>query len=120
MRPERVEHRRGKGLVLVHRCEVCGFVRPNRIADDPVQGDDIDAIIALMSKAGSGATPPTVWGQPRIAAGYQPYRARSRPIQGRTIRAAILGRAPRQVMQVPHGSQQEREAGRGVQGSGHP
>ena len=50
MRPERVEHRGGKGLVLVHRCVVCGFVRPNRIADDPVQGDDIDAIIALMSK----------------------------------------------------------------------
>jgi hypothetical protein len=29
-----------------------GFVRPSRIADDPGQGDDIDAIIALMSKAG--------------------------------------------------------------------
>jgi hypothetical protein len=52
MRPERVEHRGGKGLVLVHRCVVCGFVRPNRIADDSAQGDDIDAIIALMPKAG--------------------------------------------------------------------
>ncbi|PZG21199.1 RNHCP domain-containing protein [Nonomuraea aridisoli] len=52
MRPERAEHRGGKGLVLVHRCVVCGFVRPNRVADDPVQGDDIDAIIALMSVAG--------------------------------------------------------------------
>jgi hypothetical protein len=52
MRPERVEHRGGKGLVLAHRCVVCGFVRFNRIADDPVQGDDIDAIIALMSGAG--------------------------------------------------------------------
>ena len=52
MRPERVEHRSGKGLVLVHRCVVCGFVRPNRIADDPAQGDDIDAIIALMLRAG--------------------------------------------------------------------
>ena len=52
MRPERVEHRGGKGLVLVHRCVVCGLVRANRIAGDPVQGDDIDAIIALMSKAG--------------------------------------------------------------------
>ncbi|MFJ6632560.1 RNHCP domain-containing protein [Streptomyces sp. NPDC091376] len=49
MHPQRVEHRRGKGLVLVHRCVACGFVRPNKIADDPVQGDDIDAIIALMS-----------------------------------------------------------------------
>jgi len=52
MRPERVEHRSGKGLVLVHRCIVCGFVRPNRIADDLAQGDDIDAIIALMLRAG--------------------------------------------------------------------
>lgn len=52
MRPERVEHRGGKGLVLVHRCVGCGFVRPNRIADDPVQSDDIDAIIALMSEPG--------------------------------------------------------------------
>ena len=52
MRPERVEHRAGKGLVLVHRCVVCGFVHANRIAGDPVQGDDIDAIIALMSEAG--------------------------------------------------------------------
>jgi hypothetical protein len=52
MRPERVEHRSGKGLVLVHRCVVCGFARPNRIADDPVQGDDIGAVITLMSEAG--------------------------------------------------------------------
>ena len=52
MRPERVEQRGGKGLVLIHRCVVCGFIRPNRIADDPGQGDNIDAIIALMSKGG--------------------------------------------------------------------
>jgi hypothetical protein len=52
MRPEHVEHRGGKGLVLVHQCIVCGFIRPSRIADDPVQGDDIDAIIALMSQSG--------------------------------------------------------------------
>ena len=52
MRPERIEHRGGKGLVPVHRCVVGGFARPNRITDDPGQGDDIDAIIALMSKAG--------------------------------------------------------------------
>jgi RNHCP domain len=51
MRPERVERRSGKGLVLVHRCIVCGFIRPNRIADDVVQGDDIDAIATLMAKA---------------------------------------------------------------------
>lgn len=49
MHPQRIEHRHGKGLVIVHRCADCGFVRPNRIAEDPAQGDDIDAVIALMS-----------------------------------------------------------------------
>jgi hypothetical protein len=29
-----------------------GSIRPNRIADDPVQGDDVDAIIALMYRPG--------------------------------------------------------------------
>ncbi len=48
MRTLRVEHRRGKGLVIIHRCVACGFTRPNRIADDPVQGDDIAAIADLM------------------------------------------------------------------------
>ena len=48
MRPLRVEHRRGKGLVIIHRCVACGFTRPNRIADDQVQGDDIAAIAELM------------------------------------------------------------------------
>ena len=48
MRPERVEHRRGKGLVVIHRCVACGFTRPNKIADDPAQGYDIDALITVM------------------------------------------------------------------------
>ena len=48
MRPIGVERRRGKGLVLIHRCVICGFTRPNRLADDPVQGDDIDAVVAVM------------------------------------------------------------------------
>ena len=34
MRPQRVDHRAGKGLVVVHVCVACGFTRPNRIADD--------------------------------------------------------------------------------------
>jgi hypothetical protein len=49
MRPIQVEHRSGKGLVIVHRCTTCAFVRSNRIADDPVQGDAIDAIIAVSA-----------------------------------------------------------------------
>ncbi|MEV4173000.1 RNHCP domain-containing protein [Nonomuraea sp. NPDC049709] len=52
MRPQRIEHRGRKGPVIVHRCVACGFVRPNRVADDPGQGDDIDAIIALMLGGG--------------------------------------------------------------------
>jgi RNHCP domain len=49
MRPDRVEHRAGKGLVLVHVCVRCGAVRPNRIALDPVQGDEVAAITAVMT-----------------------------------------------------------------------
>jgi hypothetical protein len=49
MRSETVEQRRGKGFVIVHRCAACGFTRSNRIADDPTQGDDIDAVITVMN-----------------------------------------------------------------------
>ncbi len=49
MRPLRIEQRRGKGLAVIHCCVRCGRTRANRIADDPAQGDDIGAIISLMS-----------------------------------------------------------------------
>jgi hypothetical protein len=49
MRPEYVQQRRGKGLAIIHMCLTCGFMRSNRIADDPEQGDDIDAVIAVMN-----------------------------------------------------------------------
>jgi hypothetical protein len=49
MRPERIEQRKGKGLVIVHRCTGCGAERPNRIADDPVQADDVEAITAVVT-----------------------------------------------------------------------
>ena len=48
MRPERLDHRSGKGLVIVHCCVLCGFVRANRVADDLAQADDIGAIAGLM------------------------------------------------------------------------
>ena len=48
MRPERLDHRSGKGLVIVHRCLQCGFARANRLADDMVQADDVDAITGLL------------------------------------------------------------------------
>lgn len=52
MRPVAVEQRGGKGLVIVHQCTGCGFSRPNRIADDLVQGDCVDALIALGQAGG--------------------------------------------------------------------
>jgi len=51
MRPERLDHRSGKGLVIVHCCLQCGFARANRLADDMVQADDIGAITRLMGQA---------------------------------------------------------------------
>jgi hypothetical protein len=34
---------------VIHRCVACGLAKANRVADDPAQGDDIDALIAVMS-----------------------------------------------------------------------
>ena len=50
MRPVQIEHRGSKGIMIVHCCTACGFMRPNRIADDPVQGDAIDAIVAVIAE----------------------------------------------------------------------
>ena len=51
MRPAGMTHRSGKGLMIVHRCVVCGFVRPNRVADAPLGGDEVDALAALSARA---------------------------------------------------------------------
>jgi hypothetical protein len=48
MRPDRMDHRSRKGLVIIHRCVRCGVIRANRVAQDTVQADDIDAIGYLM------------------------------------------------------------------------
>jgi RNHCP domain-containing protein len=50
MRPDRMDHRSGKGLVIIHHCIRCGVVRANRLAQDTVQADDIGAIGNLMSQ----------------------------------------------------------------------
>jgi len=57
MRPERLDHRSGKGLVIVHCCVLCGFMRANRTADDLAQADDVDAIAGLMG----GPKPPSIF-----------------------------------------------------------
>jgi hypothetical protein len=54
MRPERIEHRRGKGLAIIHRCVRCGRVRANRIASDTNQADDIGTLAVLMRAGWSG------------------------------------------------------------------
>jgi hypothetical protein len=53
MQPERLDHRSGKGLVIVHRCVQCGFVRVNRVAYDITQADDVYAITNLMGQTHS-------------------------------------------------------------------
>jgi hypothetical protein len=49
MRPERIEHRKGKDLVTIQGCTGCGAVRANRIALDALQGDDTDATSQLIA-----------------------------------------------------------------------
>ncbi|WP_084678745.1 RNHCP domain-containing protein [Actinopolymorpha alba] len=54
MRPTEVAHRRGKGLTLVHRCERCGHLSPNRVAlDDPVP-DSAEELGRLMASGAIG------------------------------------------------------------------
>jgi len=50
MRPERMDHRSGKGLVIIHSCLRCGVVRANRLARDTAQEDDIGAISDVMAQ----------------------------------------------------------------------
>ncbi|WP_281170735.1 RNHCP domain-containing protein [Nakamurella lactea] len=51
MRPVGVDHRRGKGPVLVHCCQSCGHRSVNRAAlDDPVQPDSAAALGTLMAQ----------------------------------------------------------------------
>ncbi len=49
MPPVRLERRSGKGAVVVHRCQWCGFERANRVAVDTVQPDDVAAIARLAT-----------------------------------------------------------------------
>jgi hypothetical protein len=37
-----------KGWQIVHRCEGCGVTKVNRVAEDTVQPDEIDALVALV------------------------------------------------------------------------
>jgi hypothetical protein len=50
MLPVQLDHRSGKGLVIVHRCTRCAAERVNRLACDTAQPDDIAAIGDLMTQ----------------------------------------------------------------------
>jgi hypothetical protein len=54
MRPDRIVHRRGKGLAIIHRCVRCGRARANGIAADTTQADDIGTLAVLMQAGWSG------------------------------------------------------------------
>jgi hypothetical protein len=56
MQPDHLEHRSGKGLVIVHRCLRCGARQPNRVADEAAHPDDIGAI-ASLGAAGAYSRP---------------------------------------------------------------
>lgn len=49
MPPFGLDHRSGKGWLVVHRCQVCGARRPNRVAVDTEQPDRVDAIARLAA-----------------------------------------------------------------------
>jgi hypothetical protein len=52
MPPVGLDHRPGQGLVLIHRCDRCGHLRPNRIAEATAQPDDIDALVRVATGRG--------------------------------------------------------------------
>ena len=50
MTPVGVRRKRGKGFQILHRCQECGLVRANRIAEDPNQPDDFSVILRIMTE----------------------------------------------------------------------
>jgi hypothetical protein len=47
MAPVGLRYKPGKGYQVVHRCERCGATAVNRVAEDTVQADDLDALLRL-------------------------------------------------------------------------
>ena len=52
MAPVRLQYKSGKGFQVVHRCLRCGKEQANRVAEDTIQPDDIEALIALQTSGG--------------------------------------------------------------------
>jgi hypothetical protein len=51
MEPIALEHSSKKGWRIIHRCLTCGAIRRNRLADDPVQPDAVEAVILLARQS---------------------------------------------------------------------
>lgn len=52
MRPTGLDHRSGKGWMIVHTCLRCGHVQRTKAAlDDPRQPDDVTEIARLSGRA---------------------------------------------------------------------
>ena len=49
MKPVRLNYKAGKGFQIVHQCLGCGVERVNRIAENTVQPDDMEAVAKLCS-----------------------------------------------------------------------
>jgi hypothetical protein len=57
LEPVAAEYSGKKGWVILHRCERCGEVRRNKAAlDDPLQPDDLEALMRLAAGAPPGST----------------------------------------------------------------
>jgi len=49
MRPTGIR-KANRRLQIVHRCEACGAIRANRIAESTIQPDDFGVVLALVRK----------------------------------------------------------------------
>ncbi len=47
MEPIGVKYKSGKGLQIVDLCITCGAVRANKVANNTVQPDELDALLGL-------------------------------------------------------------------------
>ena len=51
MEPAGVVYNSKKGYQIRHKCQVCGVVQVNRIAENTVQPDNMDVILKLMKRS---------------------------------------------------------------------
>jgi hypothetical protein len=83
LQPVGIEGTSAAGFTIVFRCLGCGAIRRNRAAaDDPVQPDRWEALVALSGGAGGGAGSAAGGAATRGAATGPKSRRRGRPPKG--------------------------------------